>query len=95
MEPKLCAWMVARRNKQVIVTKNMCLPLARKWDSASDTEVVWAKSARGLWGRANVFANGKLYFTCNVPEANCLLQPPAKPPAKPAPKAAKPRFKHI
>jgi hypothetical protein len=57
-----------------------------------------AKSARGVWGLANVFANGKLYFKRNVPEANCLpqgLEPPAKPPAKPAakpaPKAAKPR----
>ena len=91
---KLCAWMVARRNKRVIVTKNMCL--ARKWDSASDTEIVWAKIARGVWGLANVFASGKLYFTRDVPEANCLpqrLDPPAKPPAKPAPKAAKPRAK--
>jgi hypothetical protein len=45
---------------------------------------------------ANVFANGKLYFICDVPEANCMLQglePPAKPAAKPAPKAAKPHAK--
>ena len=44
--------------------------------------------ARGVWGLANVFANGKLYFTRYVPEANCLpqgLDPPAKPPAKRAP----------
>ena len=51
---------------------------------------------RGVWGLANVFANGKLYFTRDVPEANYLpqgLEPPAKPAAKPAPKAAKPRTK--
>ena len=62
-------------------------------DSASDTEIVSAKSVCGVWGLANVFANGKLYFTRSVPEANCLpqgLEAPAKPPAKPAPKAAKP-----
>ena len=32
-------------------------------DSASNTEIVWAKSAGGVWGLANVFANEKLYFT--------------------------------
>ena len=40
MEQKFCAWMVAQRNKRVIVNENMCLPLAMKWDSASDTEIV-------------------------------------------------------
>jgi len=38
----------------------------------------------------------KLYFTRDVPEANCMpqgLEPPAKPAAKPAPKAAKPPAK--
>ena len=62
-------------------------------DDASDTEIVWARSARGVWGLANVFANGKLYFMRDVPEATCLpqgLEPPAKPATKPAPKAAKP-----
>ena len=96
MERKLCAWVVARRKKRVIVTKNVCLALARKWDSASDSEIVWTKSVRGVWRLANVFANVKLYFVHNVPEANCLpqgLKPPAQPPAKPAPKAAKPRAK--
>ena len=61
-----------------------------------DTEIVWAKRARGVWGLANVFANEQLYFMCDVPEANCLpqgLEPPAKPPAKRAPKAAKTRAK--
>ena len=62
--------------------------------SAADTQIVWAKSAReGLWGLPNVFANGKLYFTRYVSQANCLpqgLELPAKPAAKPAPKAAKP-----
>ena len=43
-------------------------------DSASDTEIVWAKGAHGVWGLANVFASGKLYFTRNVPEANCMPQ---------------------
>ena len=54
------------------------------------------KSAHGVWGLANVFANEKTYFTRDIPEANCLpqrLKPPVKPPAKPAPKAAKPRAK--
>ena len=57
---------------------------------------MWAKSARGVWGLGNVFANRKLYFTRDIPEANCLpqgLDPPVKPHAKPAPKAAKPGAK--
>ena len=54
--------------------------------------IVLAKSARGVWGLANFFANGKLYFTRDVPEANCLPQG-LEPPAKPAPKAAQPRAK--
>ena len=53
MEQKLCAWIVAQRNNRVIVTKNMCLALARKWGSASDIEIMWAKSAPGVWGPAN------------------------------------------
>ena len=47
-------------------------------DLNSDTEVVWVKSARGVWGMGHSFGN-KLYFT------------PAKPPtkkAKPPPKSA-------
>ena len=43
-----------------------------------------------------VFANGQLYFTRDVPEANCMpqvLEPPVKLAAKPAPKAAKPPAK--
>jgi hypothetical protein len=44
-------------------------------------------------GLANGFANRKLYFTRDVPEANCLPQAPAKPAAKPAPKAPRPRTK--
>ena len=42
-----------------------------------------------LWRLANVFANGKLYTTCDVPEANRLPQG-LEPSAQPAPKAAKP-----
>ena len=49
-------------------------------------------SACGAQGLAKVFANGNLYFTCDVPEANCLPQG-LEPPAKPAPKAAKPGAK--
>ena len=48
----------------------------------------YTKSARGVWGLANIFANGKLYFTRDVPEPENLpqgLEPPAKPAAKPAP----------
>ena len=30
------------------MTKKMCLALARKGDSVSDTEIVWAKSVRGV-----------------------------------------------
>jgi len=66
------------------------------YTAKEDTEIVWAKSGRGVWGLANVFADGQLYFTRDVPEAKRLpqgLEPPAKPPAKPAPKAAKPRAK--
>ena len=51
-------------------------------DSASDTKTVCPKSARGVWGLANVFADGNVFHT-HVPEANCLpqgLEPPAKPP---------------
>ena len=55
---------------------------------ASDTEVVWAKSVRGVWGLPNVFANS----TCHVAEANFLPQG-LEPPVKPAPEAAKPRAK--
>jgi len=59
------------------------------YTAKEDTEIVWAKSGRGVWGLANVFADGQLYFTRDVPEAKRLpqgLEPPAKPPAKPAPK---------
>ena len=57
---------------------------------------VWTKKSVvthdfGVWGLANVFANGT--FQADVPEANCLPQglgPPVRPAAKPAPKAAKP-----
>ena len=51
-------------------------------DLNSDTEVVWVKSARGVWGMGHSFGN-KLYFTRDIP--------PAKPPtkkAKPPPKSA-------
>ena len=67
-------------------------------DSASDTEIVWAKSARGVWGLVSVFANEKLYFTRDVPETDCVpygLKPPAKPAAKCPKAAAKPLVKTL
>ena len=102
MEQKLCAWMAARRNKRVIVTKNMCLAFARKWDSASDTEIVWAKSARGVWGLANFFANGSMdpepddcmnEHPIRAVPALCVEGTKPQPAAKAATKAAKPRAK--
>ena len=63
MDRMLCAWIVARRNKRHIVTKKMLLALARKWDSASDTEVFVGRECVWCMGLANVFANRKLYFT--------------------------------
>ena len=72
------------------------LGFGQEMGRVSNAEIVWAKSARGVWGLANVLATGKVYFTHDVPQANCLpqgLEPPAKPRAKPAPKAAKSRAK--
>ena len=40
MGRKRCVWMVAPRNKQVISTKQVCLALAKKRDSASDIDIV-------------------------------------------------------
>ena len=59
MHQRLCAWIVARRNKRVIMTKKMCLALARKWDSASDTEIVWA-SVRVVYGDWQMLCQGKI-----------------------------------
>ena len=84
-ERQPCAWVAARRNTRGIVTKKLCLALAPKRDSASDTEILWAKSVRGVWGLANVFATGNLYFARYVPEAKRLplgLEPRAKSPAR-------------
>ena len=41
---------------------------------------------RVVYGTCKCFANGKVDFNHDVPEANCLpqgLEPPAKPPAEP------------
>ena len=65
------------------------LPSNVEEDSGSDTEIVWAKSAHGVWGLANVFANGKLYFARDIPKPENLPEG-LEPPAKPAAKAAKP-----
>ena len=62
-------------------------------DLNSDKEVVWVKSARGVWGMGHSFGN-KLYFTRDIPEGTWVpknLLAPAKPPtkkAKPPPKSA-------
>ena len=62
-------------------------------DLNSDTEVVWVKSARGVWGMGHSFGN-RLYFTRDIPEGKWVpknLLAPAKPPtkkAKPPPKSA-------
>ena len=69
-----------------------CLALARKWDSASDTEIMWVKSALGVWGLANFFSKGKFYYTHHVPEASPLPSPlPSLLPTQPnlMPSAAK------
>ena len=73
------------------------LPYAPTTDEDSDlnfdTEVVWVKSARGVWGMGHSFGN-KLYFTRDIPEGKWVpkdLLAPAKPPtkkAKPPPKSA-------
>ena len=57
---------------------------------------VFAGWTRYCCGCIAVYFKGKLYFTRDVPEANCMpqgLEPPVKPAAKPAPKAAKPLAK--
>ena len=36
-------------------------------DLNSDTEIVWVKSARGVWGMGHSFGN-KLYFTRDIPK---------------------------
>ena len=60
-------------------------------DLNSDTEVVWVKSARGVWGMGHSFGN-KLYFTRDIPEGKWVpknLRAPANPPTKKAkPKGA-------
>ena len=62
----------------------------------NDVEVVWAKSARGVWGLGHVF-DGKLYFTLDICEVKWIrkdlvppkkLVPAPKARAKPAPKQA-------
>ena len=62
-------------------------------DLNCDTEVVWVKSARGVWGMGHSSGN-KLYFTRDIPEGKWVpknLFAPAKPPtkkARPPPKSA-------
>ena len=54
----------------------------------TQVEVVWAKSAHGVWGLGHVF-DGKLYFSRDICEETWIpkdLAPPKKP--VPAPKQA-------
>ena len=60
-------------------------------DLNSDTEVVWVKSARGVWGMGHSFGN-KLYFTRDIPEGKWVPKNLLAP-AKPSTKKAKPTFK--
>ena len=55
-------------------------------DLNSDMEVVWAQSARGVWGMGHSFWN-KLYFTRDILEGKRVPKDvlvPAKPPTKKA-----------
>ena len=56
-------------------------------DLNSDAEIVWVKSARGVWGMGHSFGN-KLYFTRDIPKGNgfpkiCLCLPSLLPPPPP------------
>ena len=54
-------------------------------EEGNDVEVVWAKSARGVWGLGHVF-DGKLYFTRDICEEKWIpkdLVPPKKSVAAP------------
>ena len=62
-------------------------------DLTFDTEVVWVKRARGVWGMGHRFGN-MLYFTNDIPEGKwvpknllALARPPTKK-AKSPPKSA-------
>ena len=62
--------------------------LSSSSDESSDSddnpnEVIWAKTARGVWGMAHVF-DGKLYFTRDRMQGNFI--PKKLPEPKPAPK---------
>ena len=49
-------------------------------EEGDDVEVVWAKSAHGVWGLGHVF-DGKLYFTPDICEEKWIpknLEPPKK-----------------
>ena len=61
-----------------------CLRVVRR-KRGNDVEVVWAKSARGVWGLGHVF-DGKLYFTRDICEEKWIpkdLVPPKKSVAAP------------
>ena len=59
------------------MTKKMCLALTRKWNSASDTEIVSAKNARGVWGKVP-------HASCQTLNQECSQTCCAKPAAQPA-----------
>ena len=71
-----------RLDAQIVALRPHCARCARPALEAppNDVEVVWAKSARGVWGLGNVF-DGKLYFTRDICEEKWIpkdLVPPKK-----------------
>ena len=82
--------MCHRRHLSIVVSQ----VVVKKTVTVRPTEIVWAKATGGVWGLANVFANGKLYVTRDVPEANCLPQglPPKLPNLVPNPSSVQPNL---
>ena len=76
-----------------VVEEGDCPTTDEDSEMDSDSEVVWAKSARGTWGLGHTFGD-KLYFTRDIPEEKWIpkkVEAPtvAKPAPKPAPKRGK------
>ena len=59
-----------------MVTKKMCLAFAKKWDSVSHIEIVWGKSAHGVWGMGKVFANGMFLWQAACHRGQSPLRSP-------------------
>ena len=76
-----------------VVEEGDCPTTDDESERDSDSEVVWAKSARGDWRIGHTFGD-KLYLTWDIPEENWipreLVAPTVpKPAPKPAPKPGK------